>query len=145
MATKISLEQKALVALLRAAGRVRRQFGTAVEDFGLSPSQYNVLRILRGARGELPIMSIRDRMMDPEPSITRLVDRLEEKGLAERHRSSSDRRCVACRLTKKGLSLVNSLDAPVDEMDRKIMTELTQIQLRSLIELLEKVVSGSLD
>lgn len=139
MPVTMSVEQKGLLALLKAAGRIRRQIGGALEDCGLSASQYNVLRILRGAKGELPIMSIRDRMMDPEPSITRLVDRLQEKGLTERHRSPGDRRCVVCRLTDKGLSLVDALDGPVDALDRELMKGLSEPELQTLTRLLERV------
>ena len=134
-----SAEQHTLIALLRAAGRVRRGFGNAVSDAGLTPSQYNVLRILRGARGELPVMTIRDRMMDPEPSITRLIDRLEERGLVQRRRSEDDRRRVDCSLTSAGLELVNSLDEPVDEMDRSLMKGLNRRELVQLKQLLDRV------
>ncbi len=134
-----SAEQHTLIALLRAAGRVRRGFGSVVSDAGLTASQYNVLRILRGARTELPIMTIRDRMMDPEPSITRLIDRLEERGLVERRRCVDDRRRVDCSLTSAGLELVNSLDEPVDEMDRSLMKGLNRRELVQLKQLLDRV------
>ena len=131
--------QQALIALLQAAGRVRHGFTAALEPYGLSPSQYNVLRILRGARGELPIMTIRDRMMDPEPSITRLVDRLEERGLVARRRSSEDRRRVDCTLTAAGLALVTELDGPVDVLDRGLMEGLNESEMVALAGLLERV------
>lgn len=140
---KPSAEQKTLIALLRAAGRVRRQIGSTVEDKGLTPSQYNVLRILRGARGPLPIMTIRDRMMDPEPSITRLVDKLEARGLVERTRSSDDRRRIDCALTSDGLALVDELDGPVGKNDRDVMSGLSKSELGTLAGLLERVASGS--
>lgn len=135
-----SEHQKALVALMAAAGRVRRQFGDVVSRHGLGSSQYNILRILRGADGQaLPIMTIRERMLDPEPSITRLVDRLEEQGLVARERSSEDRRRVNCRLTAQGKSLVDSLDEPVDRRDQELMAYLTRKELTILRALLDKV------
>ena len=138
----ISTQQKTLIALLRAAGRVRRGFAVALEPHGLTASQYNVLRILRGARGELPIMTIRDRMMDPEPSITRLVDRLEERGLVTRERSPADRRRVDCKLTRSGLDLVTELDEPVDAMDRALMEGLSESELEIVTALLERVAAS---
>ena len=135
----MSPEQKALIAVLRAAGRLNRQIGAFMEAHGLTAAQYNVLRILRGAGGHLPIMTIRDRMMSPEPSITRLVDRLEAKGLVERHRQTEDRRCVECRLTREGLSLVSELDRPVDELDQRLMSDLTTRQQSTLAHLSDRV------
>ncbi|MGI9628523.1 MAG: MarR family winged helix-turn-helix transcriptional regulator [Longimicrobiales bacterium] len=139
MAKRISLHQQALVAVLAAGGRLRRQLGSVLEAEGLSASQYNVLRILRGAGEPLPIMTIRDRMMDPEPSITRLVDRLEKKGLITRHRREDDRRCVECQLTKDGIALLASLDEPVDKADRHLMKRLTTAELGMLRQLSDKV------
>lgn len=138
----LSIEQEALIALLRSAGRVRRQFGSVVHTKGLTASQYNVLRILRGARSPLPIMTIRDRMMDPEPSITRLVDRLEQRGLVKRNRCSDDRRRIDCTITGDGLDLVNALDGPVDDKDREIMSALSDKELRTLVQLLDRVARG---
>lgn len=135
-----SEHQKALVALLAAAGRVRRQFGDLVSSHGLGSSQYNILRILRGAKdGILPIMTIRNRMLHPEPSITRLVDRLEERELVARERSAEDRRRVDCRLTQKGRDLVDALDEPVDRRDRELMARLSRTELETLQTLLARV------
>ena len=142
VAARMSPQQRALIALLRAAGRVRRGFSETLEVQGLTPSQYNVLRILRGAGGELPIMSIRDRMMDPEPSITRLVDRLERRGLVKRRRSGEDRRRVDCALTPPGREVVDELDGPVDERDRELMHDLTKQELTALIALLDRVAAN---
>lgn len=135
-----SEHQRTLVALMAAAGRIRRQFGDVVSAHGLGASQYNILRILRGAEGAtLPIMTIRDRMIHPEPSITRLVDRLEERGLVERAPCPEDRRRVDCRLTRAGRTLVDSLDEPVDRRDRELMSRLSRSELRTLRTLLDKV------
>lgn len=139
---RISLEQKAIIAMLRAAGRLRHRFGSLFEAHGLTLSQYNVLRILRGAQGHLPIMTIRERMMDPEPSITRLVDRLEAKGLATRERSPDDRRCVECVITDDGRALLASLDATVDALDKDLTASLTQGQLSTLISMAERLGTG---
>ena len=135
----MSGEQKAAIALMAAAGRFRRQAGCVLDGHGISSSQYNVLRILRGAGGELPIMTIRDRMADREPSITRLVDRLEGKGLVRRTHSKEDRRRVDCEITAEGSALLKDLDSPVDETDRCLMQGLTKADLRTLAGLLDRV------
>jgi len=142
MAPDTALEKEAIMALFRAAGRLRHRFGTLFEGYDLTLSQYNVLRILRGARGHLPIMTIRDRMMDPEPSITRLVDRLEGKGLVKRERSAQDRRCVQCVITPEGSALLDVLDPPVDTLDREVVGALTRGQLTTFIRMLDQVGVG---
>ncbi len=136
---KKSAQQRAAISLMGAAGRFRRQARCILEGHGISSSQYNILRILRGAEGVLPIMAIRDRMIDREPSITRLIDRLEEKGLVRRQPSPEDRRRVDCSITAAGLALLDELDDPVDATDRRLMSGLTKTELRTLTELLDRV------
>lgn len=135
----VSSEQKAVIALMAAAGRFRRQAGGVLDGHEVSTSQYNILRILRGAGGELPIMTIRDRMIDREPSITRLVDRLEEKGLVRRAPSQEDRRRVDCAITPDGSALLEELDNSVDEMDQRLMSGFTKGELKALADLLARV------
>ena len=105
----------------------------------ISSAQYNILRILRGAAGPLPTMTIRDRMMDREPSITRLIDRLEGRGLVKRVPSEEDRRRVDCHLSPAGRALVDSLDEPVDTMDRELMKDLRQRELETVTALLDRI------
>ena len=134
-----SIQQQAFVSIMAASSRLRRQASCVLADCGVSPSQYNVLRILRGAGGELPTMTIRERMVDPEPSITRLVDRLEAKALVERVPSETDRRRVDCRLTAEGVAFLAELDGPVDETDRALLAGLSDQELTTLIRLLDRV------
>ncbi|MEM7414618.1 MAG: MarR family transcriptional regulator [Gemmatimonadota bacterium] len=134
-----SIQQQAFIAIMAASSRLRRQASCVLDGCGVSPSQYNVLRILRGAGGELPTREIRARMVDPEPSITRLVDRLEERELLERIPSSEDRRRVDCRLTPQGVALLAELDGPVDETDRALLSALSDSELETLIGLLDRV------
>src|SRR5229473_5817955 len=103
-----SVAHEAIVALLRTADLVRRQVATLVEPHGITPQQYNVLRILRGA-GEkgLPTLEIAERMIEQTPGITRLIDRLQTKNLVARERCLTDRRQVFCRITPAGLSLLS--------------------------------------
>ena len=136
---KPSREQRALVAVMSAAARLRRQAAGIVDTEGLSSSQYNVLRILRGAGDALPTMEIRERMMDREPSITRLLDRLVERGLVVRTPSEKDRRRVDCHITAAGLELLERLDGPVDAMDRRLMRGFSPSELDALSVLMDRV------
>ena len=99
-------------------------------------TQYNVLRILRGAEGGLTRNEIRDRLVNRMPDVTRLLDRMEDAGLVTRIRGSEDRRCVGTHLTRAGRSLVDSLDAPVEAEHKASLGHMTRVQLRTLIELL---------
>jgi DNA-binding MarR family transcriptional regulator len=109
-----SPEHESLLALLHTADVVRRAHGSVVEPHGITGQQYNVLRILRGARPEqVPTLEIARRMIERTPGITRLLDRLEAKKLVARHRCPTDRRQVLCEITARGLELLASLDEQV--------------------------------
>ena len=102
----------------------------------LSATQYNVLRILRGAPDGLPCGEIANRMITRDPDITRLLDRLEKRGLISRCRESKDRRMVTARITTEGSKLLTRLDEPVREAHRKQLGHLGRERLRALTELL---------
>ncbi|HEU4363896.1 MAG TPA: MarR family transcriptional regulator [Candidatus Krumholzibacteria bacterium] len=107
---------------------------------GVTLQQYNVLRILRGAEPDgLPTLVVAERMIERAPGITRMIDRLEEKGLVARERRGADRRCVHCRITGAGLDLLAGLDEPVDRADRAAFDALNQRELSELTSLLERV------
>jgi DNA-binding MarR family transcriptional regulator len=108
----------------------------------LSPTQYNVLRILRGAPNGLPCGEIAGRMITRDPDITRLLDRLAKRGLIARRRDTRDRRVVLTRITPEGLELLARLDAPVQQMHRKQMGHLGRNRMKTLIELLKAIRSG---
>jgi MarR family transcriptional regulator, organic hydroperoxide resistance regulator len=125
--------------LLSAADRVRASFETVCAPFDITGQQYNVLRILRGAEPEgLPTLTIAERMIERTPGITRMIDRLEAKGLVAREVRPHDRRCVYCRITKKGLSLLKLLDDPVEEFNFSAFRALNEAELKQLVALLEK-------
>ena len=125
--------------LLSTADKVRTLFETVCAPFRITGQQYNVLRILRGAEPEgLPTLTIAERMIERTPGITRMVDRLEAKGLVAREVRSHDRRCVYCRITKKGLSLLKLLDEPVEEFNRSAFRALNDAELKQLVALLER-------
>jgi DNA-binding MarR family transcriptional regulator len=134
--------QEAAVGLMRTADIVRRHFGKKLEPFGVTFSQYNVLRILRGAGADgLPTLGIAERMIEMTPGITRLLDRLEAKALIWRERCPSDRRQVTCRLTGKGSEVLAAVDVVIDEADDLSMAPLSETQLRTLIRLLDAIRS----
>ncbi len=103
----------------------------------LSANQYNVLRILRGALEGLPCGEIASRMITRDPDITRLLDRLEKRGLISRCREIKDRRMVMARITLEGLKLLSRLDEPIEEAHRKCLGHLGRERLRALTELLQ--------
>ncbi len=132
--------KEAFLALFRAADRLRTASSAIFEPHGITGQQYNVLRILRGAEPEgLLTLTIADRMIERAPGITRMIDRLEAKGLVARERCGVDRRCVYCRITALGLDLLAKLDQPVEENNRAVFAALDRQELEQLIALLEKV------
>ena len=133
-----TLEDEALVSLQRTADRLQGRLGDMLKPHGLSPTQYNALRILRGAGNEGRSCSeIAERMINRDPDITRLVDRLERRGLVKRCRDGKDRRVITTRITSAGLELLRSLDRPIEEFNRNLLGHMGEEQLRTLIKLLE--------
>jgi DNA-binding MarR family transcriptional regulator len=138
----VSLEQEAELSLERTAAVLSHEFAETFRPFGVTPTQYNVLRILRGTgQGGLCRNEIRDRLVAQVPDVTRLLDRLEELGLVVRERDESDRRQVSTRITRDGLRLLGRLEAPVAELHRRQLGHLSHEQLRTLIDLLALVRS----
>jgi DNA-binding MarR family transcriptional regulator len=135
-----SPQQEAAVSLLRTAAVVRDFFEKVLAPHGLTLQQMNVLRILRGAGADgLPTLEIAQRMVERTPGITRLIDRLERKGLVARVRSRSDRRVVYCHATETALELLGQLDAVIDEADRASVEALDEAELGTLVELLDRI------
>src|SRR4051812_41982189 len=132
-----SPEQEALLNIERTAAVLGHAFAEALKPYGVSPTQYNVLRILRGAGAEgLCRNEVRDRLVAQVPDVTRLLDRLEDAKLIERERSTADRRLVSTRITASGLALLKKLDEPVREMHRELLGHMTQKELKTLTDLL---------
>jgi DNA-binding MarR family transcriptional regulator len=130
--------EEAAVSILRTADMLRRSMTTVIEPFGITAQQYNVLRILRGAgeRG-LPTLEIVERLVEETPGITRLIDRLEAKGLVVRERCKTDRRQVFCQITRAGVALLAQLDAPLAAAQEQTIGQLKKRDLTQLVELLE--------
>jgi DNA-binding MarR family transcriptional regulator len=132
-----SLEQEAFLNIARTEAALRHHLERVLRPFDISFTQYNVLRILRGAgQGGLCRNEIRDRLVDRMPDVTRLLDRMEETGWVTRNRGTEDRRQVSTYLTKAGKDLVDSLDEPVAAEHARRLGHMTKTQLRTLIELL---------
>lgn len=138
-----SPQAEVLISLMRTMDVIRSRHPAAFAEAGLTPQQYNVLRILRGAgKGGLPTLEIVDRMVERTPGITRLIDRMLKKGLVERERSDDDRRVVFARLTRMGRSLVDSLDEPVAEAARHSLGKLRKKDFAPLLEMLDRIRAG---
>src|SRR3954452_7691410 len=116
-----SPEQEATLNIARTADRFGIRFARLFREFGLTPSQYNVLRILRGEGKPLPILEVADRMIAAVPGITGLIDRLEAMSLVARDRSTEDRRVVNVTITPKGLDLLAKLDRPVGALHKRLV------------------------
>jgi len=129
-------EEMAFLDLQRTCDLLTRGPAQILKNEDLSHTQYNVLRILRGSPDGLPCGEIANRMITRDPDITRLLDRLEKRGLISRWRESKDRRVVLGRITPNGLKLLTRLDQPVEEAHRKQLGHLGKDRLRALAELL---------
>ncbi|MFO0959587.1 MAG: MarR family transcriptional regulator [Isosphaeraceae bacterium] len=133
-----SPEQEALLGLWRTGDRFQIRYARLFRSHGLTPSQYNVLRILRGEGKPLPCLEIADRLVTAVPGITGLIDRLEAAGLVARERSAEDRRVIYVAITAAGLELLAGLDGPVEELQKALVGHLSPDELADLIRLLEK-------
>ena len=129
-------EELAFLDLLRTTDMLSRPLAQVLRTEDLSATQYNVLRILRGAPEGLTCGEIANRMITRDPDITRLLDRLEKRSLISRCREAKDRRAVLTRITPAGLSLVARLDRPVRETHRRQLGHLGPERLRAMSELL---------
>lgn len=133
-----SLGAEAVVGMFRTADLVKRRFTALLEPHGITPQQYNVLRILRGAgRRGLPTLAIAERMVEQTPGITRLLDRLEAKGWVRRERCAEDRRQVLCHITPAGLRLLGRLDEPVAALEEDAVAGLDRSDRRRFIAILD--------
>ena len=136
----IPLENRIFIALLQAADALGQEAEYLLKAAGLTGAQYNVLRILRGAEpAGLPCRGIADRMISHDPDMTRLLDRMEKRGLITRVRQADDRRVVKTRVTAPGLSLLKTLDRPIHDLHKRQFRHLPAARLKILSELLEEL------
>lgn len=129
-------EEAAFLELLRTTDQLSRRLVQVLKGEELSPTQYNVLRILRGAPEGLACGEIGERMITRDPDITRLLDRLEKRKLITRGRDAKDRRVVLARITREGLKTLGRLDEPIVEMHHSLLGHLGRQRLEELCRLL---------
>jgi len=138
-----SREAEANLSLLRTADALQTQVESQLKKFGLTGTQYNALRILRGAGPEgLPCREIGERMITRDPDVTRLLDRLEDRGFVQRARAKLDRRVIYGKITAAGLKLLREMDGPLEKFGREMLRHVGQDKLKQLIGLLELVREG---
>lgn len=134
-----STEEEVSLNILRTAALLEHAVAERLKPHGLTQTQYNVLRILRGAGEDgLCRNEVGERMLKPVPDVTRLLDRLVDSGLVARDRDEEDRRFVTARITSKGLERLELLDEPVAGMHEELLGHMKKSDLRKLVELLEE-------
>ena len=139
-----SLQEEVILTMMRTLDTLTAPGIEVLRGANLSQSQYNVLRILRGAGKEgLPCGEIGGRMISRDPDLTRLLDRLESRGLVSRARGTADRRVVCASITKEGLSLLASIDDTLAEAVRRTLAHVPKHRLRLLRELLDEARGAS--
>jgi DNA-binding MarR family transcriptional regulator len=136
---QVSLEARVFVSLLRTGDALARGAEALVKPYNLSGTQYNILRILRGA-GEkgLACREVGELLISRDPDMTRLLDRMESRGLIARAREAQDRRVVKTRITQEGLRLLEELDQPMRELHCRQLRHLPAKELRQLLKLLDR-------
>jgi len=129
-----------MVSLQRTASNLQWRLAEFLHPYGISPTQYNALRILRGAGEDgLACNEIADRMLNRDPDVTRLLDRLVKSGWARRGRDQSDRRVITARITDAGLALLKELDGPLEELNQKITGHLGRHRLQEFLRTLDSL------
>jgi DNA-binding MarR family transcriptional regulator len=137
----VNLEQIAYVTILRLADELSWDTVELLKSADLTSTQYNVLRILKGAGADgLPCHDIGERLINRDPDVTRLLDRMEKRGLVERARQVKDRRVITVQITTAGLQLLKQFDKPVEAMHREQFKNLSPSQIKTLIDLLDKIL-----
>ena len=137
-----SPEKEAMLNIVRTGDQFQNRIGTLVRTIGLTGSQHNVLRILRGEGRPMPCMEIKKRMIQVVPAMTGLLDRLEKDGYVTRTRSEKDGRVVYVDLTPKARSVLDRIDAPLSALYRECLGHLSRAELEQLSRLLEKARSS---
>jgi MarR family 2-MHQ and catechol resistance regulon transcriptional repressor len=127
---------KALLNIIYTANWIANCQNEFFKDFGISPQQYNILRILRGAGGPLKVQTIKDRMLERSPNATRLMDKLCAKNYIERLPSEDDRRVVKVAITKDGLALLKSIP---NNLNKDLLKNISEEEAKQLSDLLDKI------
>jgi len=131
-----SLKVKALVNIKYTANWIESHQIAFFKPYGISPQQYNILRILKGARTPMKVQTIKDRMIERAPNATRLMDKLCTKKLIVRVSYPNDRRVVQIEITKEGIALLKKIS---DQQNDDLLKKLNQKEARQLSDLLDKI------
>ena len=143
----INIKAEAFLNVLRTADELQRRLRLALKPHGLTETQYNALRILRGAihpesacplMNSMPCSEIGERLISHDPDITRLLDRLERQSLVERTRDEKDRRIVLTRITEAGLEQLKTLDGVVETCVNQMLGHMNDADLKRMVRLLEQ-------
>ena len=127
---------KALINVMYTASWINGYQNNFFQPFGISPQQYNILRILRGAKEPLRVQTIKDRMIERSPNATRLMDKLCDKDLISRIPCKNDRRVVFIEITKKGLNVLNEIS---DDFNDEMLKNISEEEAKKLNQLLDKL------
>jgi DNA-binding MarR family transcriptional regulator len=137
-----SLEQEAMLALMRTTDLLENRLARLFREYGLTLTQYNVLRILRGEGKPMACLEVAERMIQVAPAITRVIDQLLKLELITKTQSTSDRRVFEIELTSVAVSLLKRMDRPVLDLHASLLNGVDKNDLRSIIRTLETVRSG---
>jgi DNA-binding MarR family transcriptional regulator len=140
----LPVEDQTFVALMKAADALEQEAEKVVKANGLTGAQYNVLRILRGAEPEgLACGTIGERMISHDPDMTRLLDRMEKRGMITRQRQSDDRRVVKTRITANGLEILKRLEQPIRKLHKQQFRHMPAARVKTLKALLDEILQRS--
>jgi DNA-binding MarR family transcriptional regulator len=134
-----SLEEEAVLNIHRTADQLSIRGERMLRDYGLTPAQFSILRVLRSEGKALPILEIGNRTVRVVPGITGLIDRLEEAGLVCRQRCTKDRRVVYVALTEKALELMAGIDGPRADHYKRMMGGISEREQAELVRIMEKI------
>ncbi|WDQ17263.1 MarR family winged helix-turn-helix transcriptional regulator [Rhodopirellula sp. P2] len=137
-----SLEQEAMLGILRTSDLLENRLARLLRKYGLTPSQYNAMRIMRGDGEPMPCLEVADRMIQVAPAITRVVDQLLHRELVHKKQSSQDRRVFLVGVTEEGLALLSQLDEPIQNLHRELLGHVSAEDLQSLNRILQ-IARGS--
>mgnify|MGYP006086140377 FL=1 len=132
----VSNKLKALINIKYTANWLSSKENEFFKPYGISPQQYNILRILRGAKDKIKVQIVKDRMIERAPNATRLMDKLCDKNLIERERCEHDRRVVYVKITKTGLELLSTID---DNKNLSFLENISEEEAITLSDLLDKI------
>ncbi len=134
-----SVEQEAALAVMRTSDLLENRLARLLREHGLTPTQYNILRILRGEGRPLPCLEVAQRMIQVAPAITRVVEQLLTLQLITKTQSSQDRRVFEIELTPSAKRKLKRIDAPILELHSSLLSNISQSDQKTLIRILESV------